>query len=45
MSESDDEVIEEVTKWLRVQHSTWYKKGTEVLGSRWPKAIEGDGDI
>ena len=43
--ESDDEVIEEVKKWLRVQHSTWYKKGTEALGSRWRKAVEVYGDI
>jgi histone-lysine N-methyltransferase SETMAR len=41
--ESDDEVTEEVKKWLRVQRSTWYKKGTEALGSRWHKSVEGDG--
>jgi hypothetical protein len=32
--------MEEVKKWLRVQHSTFYKKGTEALVSRWFKAVE-----
>ena len=32
-------------KWLRVQHSNWYKKGTQAIGSRWHKAVEVDGDI
>jgi hypothetical protein len=42
---SDDEIIEEVKKWLREQHSNWYRKRTEALGSRWRKAVEVDGDI
>jgi hypothetical protein len=40
----NDEVIEEVKKWLRVQDSDWYKTGIHALVSRWRKAVEVDGD-
>lgn len=36
----DDEVIEEVKKWLRLQESNCYKN---VLVARWSKAVEVDG--
>jgi hypothetical protein len=42
--DSFDEVIGEVKKWLRVQNSNRYKKGIDALISRWPKAVEVDGD-
>jgi hypothetical protein len=42
--ESDDEVVEEVKKWLRVQDSDWYKTGIHALVCRWRKAVEFDGD-
>jgi hypothetical protein len=42
---SDDNVIEEVGKWLRVQNLKWYKRGTETLVSRCCKTVEVDGDI
>jgi hypothetical protein len=41
---SDDDVIEEAKKWLRVQNSNWYKKGIGALVSYWLKAVEIDGD-
>jgi hypothetical protein len=37
---SDDEVIEEMKKWLRVQDSDWHKTGIHALVSHWCKAIE-----
>jgi histone-lysine N-methyltransferase SETMAR len=40
---NDDKVTEDV-KWLQVQNSNWYNKGTDVLVSRWCKAVEVDGD-
>jgi hypothetical protein len=42
---SDDNVTEEVGKWMRVQNSKWYKRGKEALISRWCKAVGVDGDM
>jgi hypothetical protein len=40
---SDDEVTEEVKKWLRVQYTDWYKTGIQAVVSRWRKTVEVDG--
>ena len=40
---SDDEVTEEVNKWLRVQNSNWYKQAIDAVTSRWREAVEVDG--
>ena len=32
-------------KWMRVQNLKWYEMGTEVLVSRWCKAVEVDGNM
>ncbi|GFG32641.1 hypothetical protein Cfor_04746, partial [Coptotermes formosanus] len=37
---SDEEVIGEVKKWLRVKNSNWYKKGIDARVSRWRKALK-----
>jgi hypothetical protein len=45
MSGSDNNVTEEVGKWVRVRTLKWYKRATEALVSRWCKAVEVDGDM
>jgi hypothetical protein len=37
-----DAITEEVKKWLQVQNSKWYKKGTDCVP--WNKAAEVDED-
>jgi hypothetical protein len=41
---SDDEVTEEVEKWLRVRNSNWCYKRRDDLVSYCCKAVEVDGD-
>jgi histone-lysine N-methyltransferase SETMAR len=36
---SNDEVMEEEKKWLRVQDSNWYKTEIHALVSRWRKEV------
>jgi hypothetical protein len=41
---SYDKVSEEAKEWLRVQNSSWHKKGVVALFYRWHKAFEVYGD-
>lgn len=36
----DNDVTEEVKKWLQVNNSNWYKRRTRDIVSRWSKAAE-----
>lgn len=40
----DEEVIHEVTTWLRRQSKDFYRQGIHALVSRWKKAVELEGD-
>jgi 23S rRNA maturation mini-RNase III len=42
--EDDESVIRAVRTWLREQETSWYRKGMHALVSRWPKAVDVDGD-
>jgi histone-lysine N-methyltransferase SETMAR len=40
----DEDVISEVKRWLRQRLTEWYHEGIQALTSRWPKAIDLEGD-
>jgi len=42
--EDDANVIRAVRTWLREQETSWNREGMHALVSRWPKAVDVDGD-
>jgi len=42
--EDDESVIRAVWTWICEQETSWYREGMHALVSRWPKAVDLDGD-